>query len=132
MAEAGEGRGKKSKKEREAAKKRREAGKGRANLISAVDHPVRRCFLRTLHDTSERRSPTEIATEHRLPLSTAAYHARILRGFGALRPAGERMARGAVEHFYLSTIENDPPLEALLEETREFDEEELAERTKPA
>ena len=132
MAEADKGRGKRSKKEREAARKRSEAGKRRANLISAVDHPVRRCFLRTLHDTSERRSPSEIASERRLPLSTAAYHARVLKGFGALRPAGEQMVRGAVEHFYLSAIENDPPIEALLEETREFDEEQLAERAKPA
>jgi len=32
------------------------------------------------------------------------------------------MARGAVEHLYESTIEDDPPIETLLAETKEFDE----------
>ena len=46
-----------------------------------------------------------------------------MSSFEALEPTGEQQVRGAIEHFYASTVEDDPPIETLLEETREADEE---------
>jgi DNA-binding transcriptional ArsR family regulator len=98
-------------------------GEQRANLIKAIDHPLRRCVLRVLLDEDEPRSPTEIKQVLGLKLNSVAYHVRILLRLGGVKPAGEQMVRGAMEHFYRPAIENDPPIETLLEETREFDEE---------
>jgi DNA-binding transcriptional ArsR family regulator len=93
-------------------------------MIVAIAHPLRRRILHLVHDRGEPVSPVQISRELHEPLSAIIYHSTILRKLGALEPAGERQVRGAIEHFYKSTIENDPPIEALLEETRELDEEE--------
>jgi DNA-binding transcriptional ArsR family regulator len=104
------------------AGKGREHSESRANLIWAIAHPVRRRVLRALTDLGEPGSPVQMARRFELPVSAVAYHVTILRRFGALELVEEQMARGAVEHFYSSTIEDDPPIEALLEETRLADE----------
>ncbi len=108
MAKAGNGRG---------------HSEERANLIWAIAHPVRRRVLRELAKQSEPCSPIQLSRAFDRPLSAVAYHVNILRKFGAIRLTDEQMARGAVEHFYETTIEEDPPIEALLEETRSADEE---------
>jgi DNA-binding transcriptional ArsR family regulator len=134
MAEAGERRKrtKRGKKNRPSGKERKARassrhrkkpdGPRRICLISAINHPVRRRILRELRDSDEPRSPAELARAFRVPIGTISYHTNVLRRLGALKPAGERQVRGAVEHFYDSTIEGDPPIEALLDETREVDE----------
>ena len=108
----------------EARRRRLEKGRRRANLIWAIAHRLRREILREITSSGQACSPTWLADALDLPLSTAAYHVTILRRFEAVELADEQMARGAVEHFYVSTIKNDPPIEALLEETRESDGEE--------
>lgn len=108
-----------------ARRRRVERGRRRANLIWAIAHRLRRQILRAIADSGEACSPTWLADALDLPLSTAAYHVTILRRFEAVELADEQMARGAIEHFYLSTIKNDPPIEALLAETREADREDL-------
>ncbi|HKB50394.1 MAG TPA: helix-turn-helix domain-containing protein [Solirubrobacterales bacterium] len=128
MADAGEERkkGKPSKKARKARASRRRKkpdGRRRANLICAIAHPLRRRILRLIADGGESCSPAQIARELGLPIGTVAYHAKVLWRFGAVEPAGEQQVRGAVEHFYDTTIEDDPPIETLLEETREVDDE---------
>lgn len=133
MADAGKGRrraasgGKRRSKRRgakpSAAQRRLEKGRRRANLIWAIAHRLRREILRAITDSGEPCSPTQLAGKLELPLSTAAYHVTILRRFEAVELADEQMARGAVEHFYVSTIKDDPPIEALLEETRDADRE---------
>jgi len=117
--------GKPGKKARQARARRRKepSSKQRANLIWAIAHPLRRRILRAIADGGESLSPAQVARELGLPIGTVAYHARILWRFGAVEPAGEQQVRGAVEHFYDTTIEDDPPIETLLEETREVDEE---------
>jgi hypothetical protein len=95
--------------------------------IKAIDHPLRRCILRAFSNEGERLSPIEIsrglvARELTAPLGSVAYQVRVLHRLSAVKPTGERRVRGAVQRFYESTIENDPPIEALLEETREGDE----------
>lgn len=101
-----------------------DAGKGRerANLIWAIAQPLRRRILRSIRDREAPSSPVQVAGQLGLPVSMVAYHFSVLCRFGAIELTGEQPARGAIEHFYESTIEDDPPIEALLEETREADE----------
>jgi len=95
----------------------------RADLISAIAHPLRRRILRLLHDREDPHSASKMARALEEPVGSAAYHVRVLCNVAALEETGEQHVRGAVERFYLSTVEDDPPIEALLEETREADEE---------
>jgi DNA-binding transcriptional ArsR family regulator len=95
----------------------------RADLISAIAHPLRRRILRLLHDHEDPHSASKMARELEEPVGSAAYHVRVLHNVAALEETGEKQVRGAVERFYLSTVEDDPPIETLLEETREADEE---------
>jgi DNA-binding transcriptional ArsR family regulator len=98
-------------------------GKHRANLINAIAHPLRRRILRLLGDRRARSSPTKIAQEFQLHVGMVGYHVRVLEQLGAIELKDEGMVRGAVEHFYETTIDDDPPIETLLEETREVDDE---------
>lgn len=95
----------------------------RASLISAIGHPLRRQILRELANRGEALSPAALGREVGTPIGTLSYHVRVLLRLGAVREIGQRMVRGAVEHFYETLIEDDPPIEALLEETREADEQ---------
>jgi predicted transcriptional regulator len=85
---------------------------------------LRRRILRKLAEREEPMSPIQLADELGGPLGKIAYHVRVLWRLGAMSAAGEQQVRGAVEHFYMSTIEDDPPIETLLEETKKEDEEE--------
>jgi DNA-binding transcriptional ArsR family regulator len=98
-------------------------GRHRANLIDAIGHPLRRRILRFLADRREQSSPARIAKEFHLHVGMIGYHVRVLQELGAVKLTDEGMVRGAVEHFYSTTISDDPPIEALLEETREVDDE---------
>jgi DNA-binding transcriptional ArsR family regulator len=97
--------------------------RSRVEMIGAIGHPLRRRILRLLRDLDEPRSPSEVSRELGEPLGTGAYHVRVLERTGAVEKTDEQQVRGAVESFFVSTIEDDPPIEALLEETREADEE---------
>jgi DNA-binding transcriptional ArsR family regulator len=105
-------------------------GHQREALISALNHPTRRRILRLMLDRKQRLSATEIAAEFEMPLGDASYHLVSLRDLRAVKPAGTKQVRGALQRFYAVTIEDDPPIEALLEETREADDA-YAERAKP-
>jgi DNA-binding transcriptional ArsR family regulator len=113
----------KASKKSDAKRRRAERAQQRANLIWAIAHPLRRRVLRTLVDSGEARSPMEMARSFDLPVSALAYHVKILLNLGAVELTDEQTARGAIEHFYDSTIEDDPPIETLLEETRDEDDE---------
>jgi DNA-binding transcriptional ArsR family regulator len=115
--------GKKRPGKRRNAKETREEAEFRANMIWAIAHPLRRRILRVLANRERPRSPMQMSREFGVPVSAVAYHVTILRNLDAVELADEQMARGAVEHFYETTIEDDPPIEALLEETRPVDEE---------
>jgi DNA-binding transcriptional ArsR family regulator len=114
---------KKARKGGEPRPRREPNGRRRSSLIAAIDNPLRRRILRTIGGAGKPLSPVQISRMFRVPLATVGYHTRVLLACGAVEPAGERPVRGAVEHFYDTTIENDPPIEALLEETRAVDEE---------
>ena len=97
-------------------------GGSRGDILLAISHPLRRRILRKVAERGEPTSPSQLTDELGGPLGMIAYHVRVLWRLGALSPAGEEPVRGAVEHFYASTIEDDPPIETLLEETRQEDE----------
>lgn len=133
MADSGEGRrkgrrsqknelGEKARGARPSKRRKKVDGRRRVHLIMAIAHPLRRRILRAIHDWGEPCSPAQVARDIGEPLGTVAYHAKVLWRFGAVEAAGERQVRGAVQHFYDSTIEADPPIEALLEETRKVDD----------
>lgn len=107
------------------SRRRRKADTGsRGDILLAIAHPLRRRILRRLDERSGPTSPVQLGDELGGPLGKLAYHVRVLWRLGALSAAGEQQVRGAVEHFYLSTIKDDPPIETLLEETKKEDEEE--------
>ncbi|MET0305511.1 MAG: helix-turn-helix domain-containing protein [Solirubrobacterales bacterium] len=101
-----------------------EGNKPRGDMLLAIAHPLRRQILRKLGEREEPASPIQLADELEGPLGKIAYHVRILCRLGAVSPAGEQQVRGAIEHFYASTVKDDPPIETLLEETKKEDEEE--------
>lgn len=102
---------------------RKPDGRSRADLIDAIAHPLRRRILRFLADRREQSSPARIAKEFDLHVGMVGYHVRVLQKLGAVELTDEGMVRGAVEHFYSTTVSDDPPIETLLEETREVDDE---------
>jgi DNA-binding transcriptional ArsR family regulator len=113
----------KTRKARALRRRQKPDGRRRANMIWAIAHPLRRRILRVIADNGEPLTPTQIATALGLPVGTVTYHSNVLRGFGAVEPVGKKSAGGTVERLYDSTIEDDPPIETLLEETREVDDE---------
>lgn len=127
MADAGRGQERRRRIEKAAKKGPRadttELARQRANLIWAIAHPLRRRVLRALADSTVACSPVQMSRQFDLPVSAVAYHVQILRQCGAVELADEQMARGAVEHFYATKIVDDPPIETLLEETRDADDE---------
>jgi DNA-binding transcriptional ArsR family regulator len=106
------------------SRRRKDEARSRGDMLLAIAHPLRRRILRRLGERGEPTSPIQLAEELQGPLGKIAYHVRVLWRLGAVSAAGEQQVRGAVEHFYLSTIKDDPPIETLLEETRKEDEEE--------
>jgi hypothetical protein len=56
-------------------------------------------------------------------LGRVYYHVRVLTDCGAVALTDTRPRRGAVEHFYASTVSDDMLLGKLLEDTRVEDED---------
>jgi DNA-binding transcriptional ArsR family regulator len=110
------------KKDQADGKRDKPDGKWRADLIKAIDHPLRRRILRLLNEQEEPLSSMQMAEELGISLSITAYHVRILHELRAIVRAGKRQVRGALQRFYRSKVKADPPIETLLEETREVDE----------
>lgn len=75
-------------------------------LLAALGNPLRRRILRRMRD-EEMISPRQLANEFGLPLSNLAYHVRVLAKCGAITLVEVKPVRGAVKHFYRSTVE--PP-----------------------
>lgn len=75
-------------------------------LLAALNHPLRRRILRRMRD-EEMISPKQLADDLRVPISGLAYHVRVLARCGAVTLVKVKPVRGAVKHFYRSTVE--PP-----------------------
>jgi DNA-binding transcriptional ArsR family regulator len=86
-------------------------------LLIALRHPLRRQILRRMSD-ERKASPCELSRELDKPLSSVAYHVRVLADCTALKPVGEQEERGTTRHFYRWAVTADW-VQALLEEDEE-------------
>jgi DNA-binding transcriptional ArsR family regulator len=93
-----------------------------ADCIKALGAPQRRRKLRVLQEAGEARSPNEIAEAFGVPVGYVSYHVKVLRDCGALALTDTQHKRGAVEHFYASTVTNNGLVVQALEVTRADDE----------
>lgn len=93
-----------------------------ADWVRAINAPQRRRILRSLHEAGEARSPNELAETFDVSVSHVSYHIRVLKECGALALTDTQQKRGAVEHFYASTVMSNELVIKLLEATREDDE----------
>ncbi len=92
-------------------------------LLRGVAHPLRRQVLRTLHEVGEARSPAELAQAFDLPVSHVSYHVKVLRECGSVALTDTRPVRGALEHFYASTVAENESVNVILASTEEEDED---------
>jgi DNA-binding transcriptional ArsR family regulator len=90
--------------------------------IKAIGAPQRRRILRALHDAGEARSPNELSKAFEISVGHVSYHVKVLKECGALALTDTQPRRGAVEHFYASTVMNHELVVKLLEATRADDE----------
>lgn len=73
-----------------------------APLLHALNHSIRRRILRMLAGRGEggMLSPVEAAEALDLPLTTVAYHFRVLVSTGAVEEVDRRQVRGTIQHFF--------------------------------
>lgn len=93
-----------------------------ADWIKAIGAPQRRRILRILHGVGEARSPNELAKAFEMSVSHLSYHVKVLKTCGAVALTDTQQRRGAVEHFYASTVMDNELVVKLLEATRADDE----------
>ena len=80
--------------------------RNRANensLLAALSHPLRRRILRRMRG-EEMISPRHLAREFELPVSNLAYHVRVLADCGAVTLVRVKPVRGALKHYYRSSV----------------------------
>jgi DNA-binding transcriptional ArsR family regulator len=70
-----------------------------AERYKALSHPLRAAIVSALAD-GRVASPSELAKEFGVPLSSVSYHARQLKTLGCLELIEKRKRRTTVEHFY--------------------------------
>lgn len=73
------------------------------DLLAALGNPLRRQILRRMRDV-EMISPRELSREFDRPVSNIAYHMRVLADCGAITLTGVKPVRGAIKHFYRSSV----------------------------
>jgi DNA-binding transcriptional ArsR family regulator len=81
-------------------------GSDESKLLAALSNPLRRQILRRMRG-EEMISPLQLAEEFDLPLTNMAYHVRVLANCGAVTIVRMKPVRGAIKHYYRSTLE--PP-----------------------
>lgn len=74
------------------------AGLPDVRLAKAMSHPLRARILASLRHGEA--SPRELSTTLDAPLSTVAYHVRVLVSLDLVELVGQIPRRGSVEHFY--------------------------------
>jgi DNA-binding transcriptional ArsR family regulator len=95
---------------------------GATDCIKAIGAPQRRRILRVLQDAGEARSPNEIAEVFGVPVGYVSYHVKVLKECGVLALTDAQQKRGAVEHFYASTVMGNGLVVKILEATRADDD----------
>jgi DNA-binding transcriptional ArsR family regulator len=74
------------------------------DLLVALRHPLRRRILREMAGV-ESISPRRLSAVLDQPLSNVSYHVRVLADCAAVTLVNTEPARGSMEHFYSSSIE---------------------------
>jgi DNA-binding transcriptional ArsR family regulator len=92
------------------------------DCIRAISAPQRRRILRALHAAGEARSPNELSKAGGTSLGDVTYHVKVLTECGVVALTDTQPRRGAVEHFYASTVTDNKLVVGLLEATRKDDE----------
>jgi DNA-binding transcriptional ArsR family regulator len=90
--------------------------------IRAIGSPQRRRILRALHSAGEALSPNELSNAGDSSLGHVTYHVKVLKECGVVVLTDTQPRRGAVEHFYTSTVAHDELVTKLLEDTRAEDD----------
>jgi DNA-binding transcriptional ArsR family regulator len=94
-------------------------------LEHGLDHVTRRRILRALHEGQQERSPAQLSREGEpldgLSLSVVAYHMSVLAKYEMVSEMRSQPNRGALEHFYVSAVEDNPQVVAILAQTEELD-----------
>lgn len=104
-----------------------------AEVVEALNHPLRRKVLRAIHgNKNEPISPVTLSKELGEDLSSVSYHVTVLLQKKSLTQVGTRQRRGAMEHFYISTITGDKVAKIVLEQTKDKDEGGTSRRRKRA
>lgn len=93
-----------------------------ADCLTAISKPQRRRILRALHQADGALSPNELAKTFGLPVSHVSYHVTTLKECRALALTDTLPKRGAMEHFYASTLADNEAVVMFLEATRAEDE----------
>jgi len=83
---------------------KREGERDQRELLAALNHPLRRRILRTLHGAGEARSSAELSKAFQMPVSKISYHVRVLHESHVVALTDRRRVRGNTEHFYVSTL----------------------------
>jgi DNA-binding transcriptional ArsR family regulator len=92
-------------------------GSPHQDVLKALNHPLRRRILRSLHDGGGPRSPIQLSRALRVPVSNVSYHVRVLRDRGVVALVSTRPVRGSSEHFYASSLAGNAVAVQLLEST---------------
>lgn len=100
----------------------RAAVPGAGDVVKAIAAPLRRRILRMLHEADEARSPNEMAMSFALEVGHVSYHAKVLRECGLIALTDACPKRGAIEHFYASTVADHELVVKFLEATHAEDE----------
>jgi DNA-binding transcriptional ArsR family regulator len=84
-------------------------GKGNRDdnhALIALRHPLRRKILRRMAD-ERKASPCELSKALEQPLSSVAYHVRVLADCTALKSVAQKQRGGSTQHFYRWAVEAD-------------------------
>jgi DNA-binding transcriptional ArsR family regulator len=73
------------------------------DLLMALRHPLRRRILCEM-DGKGTISPREVATGIKEPLTSVAYHVRVLADCSAVTLVSTKPSRGSMKHFYRATV----------------------------
>lgn len=100
-------------------------------VFRALNHPVRRHFLRALRDAGTPLSPTVFHRRAEIPLANVSYHVGVLSTLGVIELVERIPRRGAVESLYRSGGRNAMAVTELLTAAETFNSAQNGESPPP-
>jgi predicted transcriptional regulator len=94
-----------------------------ADTREALQHSVRRQILRTLQATDRTMSVSDLAKSDRVPcgMPCVSHHLHTLRDFGLIERVETQPVRGAIKHYFTSSIDDDGHVTRVLRATEQAD-----------